>query len=214
MCFSATVSFVAAGLTGAAGAAALSRARGWREAPLAAVPLVFAAQQTAEGFLWLSLSGGPSAATPALAFGFLFAAGVAWPVLTPVAVALVEPQPGRRRVAMVCAAIGVGVGGFFLAWLSSHSIFVAAQNGHIVYDTGLPAKNAVAFAYVAATVAPLLISSSRAVNALGVVVAVGYAAAYFSYRDAFVSVWCFFAAAASAAIVWRFVQPRPAAQAA
>ena len=53
MCFSATASFLAAGVTGAIEVVAIARTRRASEAPLAAAPLIFAAQQGIEGLLWL-----------------------------------------------------------------------------------------------------------------------------------------------------------------
>ncbi len=46
MCFSATASFVTVAFTGVAGLAAVTRAGPREEVPLAAVPLVFAVQQS------------------------------------------------------------------------------------------------------------------------------------------------------------------------
>jgi hypothetical protein len=63
MCFSATASFIAFGVTGAIGLASVSRIRSSNELPLAAIPLVFASQQGIEGLLWLTLPvapGGPA----------------------------------------------------------------------------------------------------------------------------------------------------------
>ena len=51
MCFSATASFVAAGVTGSRNSGAARRAQHPSEWPLAAVPLIFAAQQGVEGLL-------------------------------------------------------------------------------------------------------------------------------------------------------------------
>jgi hypothetical protein len=51
---------------------------------------------------------------------------------------------------------------------------------------------------------PLLMSSQRTVVVLGAIVLVGLVVAYALYWEAFVSVWCFFAAAASVAILCHF----------
>jgi small-conductance mechanosensitive channel len=51
---------------------------------------------------------------------------------------------------------------------------------------------------------PLLMSSQRTVVVLGATVLVGLVVAYALYWEAFVSVWCFFAAAASVAILCHF----------
>ena len=62
----------------------------------------------------------------------------------------------------------------------------------------------IGLAYLAATGLSLLLSSHRTVVALGAIVLAGSAIAYVLYWEAFVSVWCFFAAAASVAILWHF----------
>jgi len=49
MCFSATGSFIAAGINAAAGAAVLPKVEGGPEQILASFPLLFAAQQAIEG---------------------------------------------------------------------------------------------------------------------------------------------------------------------
>jgi len=49
-----------------------------------------------------------------------------------------------------------------------------------------------------------LLSSQRNVVVLGAIVVAGLIVAYAFYWEAFVSVWCFFAAAASAAIPCHF----------
>lgn len=52
MCFSAGANFATATGTGAIGILALSRTKGPQESPLAAIPFVFAIQQSAEGFIF------------------------------------------------------------------------------------------------------------------------------------------------------------------
>jgi hypothetical protein len=69
-------------------------------------------------------------------------------------------------------------------------------------------SEAIGIAYLAATGLPLLLSSRCTVFALGVVIIAGSVAAYIFYWEAFVSVWCFFAAAASVVILMYFEQSR------
>ncbi|WP_420871212.1 DUF6629 family protein [Mesorhizobium jarvisii] len=57
---------------------------------------------------------------------------------------------------------------------------------------------------MAGTALPLMLSTQRMVVALGGIVLVGLVVAYALYWEAFVSVWCFFAAAASIMIVLHF----------
>ncbi|MBL8706983.1 MAG: hypothetical protein JNM30_19170 [Rhodospirillales bacterium] len=205
MCFSATASFVTAAMTGAVGLVAMTRARDRRALPLAAAPLVFGVQQGIEGLLWLHLSAAPTGAmTSALAFLFLVVALVLWPVYAPVAVLLVEPGERRRRLMRLCLAVGGGVSAYMLWWILTRPPAAVIADGHIVYVTGLGHAAAIAPAYLVATSLPLLSSSRRSVVALGGIVAAGSVVAYGFYWEAFVSVWCFFAAAASLAILGHF----------
>lgn len=109
MCFSATASFVTVGITATAGIVYLTRIRGWRELPLAFLPLLLAGQQVVEGFLWLALpvdSDGPVSSM--LTLVFLLYAKVLWPAFAPMAALLIEPEPSRRKIMSVCAAVGAG----------------------------------------------------------------------------------------------------------
>ncbi len=109
MCFSATASFVTVGITATAGIVCLTRIRGWRELPLASLPLIFAGQQAVEGFLWLALPVDPNGPVSSmLTLIFLLYAKVVWPAFAPIAALLIEPEPGRRRLMAICAAIGAG----------------------------------------------------------------------------------------------------------
>jgi len=77
-------------------------------------------------------------------------------------------------------------------------------DGHIIYGTEYRQPLIVGVAYLTATGLPLLLSSQRTVIVLGATVLAGLLVAYAFYWDAFISVWCFFAAAASAAILCHF----------
>jgi hypothetical protein len=205
MCFSATASFTAAAVTGGLGLATLVRIRHRAEVPLAVIPLIFALQQLIEGMLWLALDGGGDPGlVNRLALCYLLLAEVWWPLFVPIAVLLVEPEPLRRRLMLPVLALGLGVG-LYLGWqILSHERAVAIVDEHLVYGAGRPLSFIVGIAYFAATVAPPLLSSRRTITLLGAIVFVGAAIAYISYWEAFVSVWCFFAAAASGVILYHF----------
>src|ERR1700683_2712445 len=116
MCFSATASFVTAGVTGAIGIVSLARVNDPRELPLAATPILFALQQSIEGLLWLDLPLAPDGSiSTALALSFLFFAKVFWPIYAPIVVLLIEPKGSRRNLMFACLAIGAA-GGCFLFW--------------------------------------------------------------------------------------------------
>ncbi len=205
MCFSPLASFTTAALTGGVGIIAISRTTRWRELPLAAIPLVFGAQQAIEGGLWLSLPAAPTgAATAILTLLYLIIAQAFWPIYAPMAARLMEPDACRRRLMLVCLAVGLAVAGW-LSWLLIRGPREAVIVNHcIVYRTGAAHPLLVGLGYLVATVLPLILSSQRILVVLGVIALVGSIVAYLFYWEAFLSVWCYFAALASLAILGHF----------
>jgi uncharacterized membrane protein len=204
MCFSATASFIAAGLTAAVGLYTVSRSSGMRELPLASMPLFFALQQLAEGGLWLTLPISPEAAVSSwLSHLFLVVALIFWPVFAPVAAFAVEPDVLRRRLIGLCLAIGGAVSAYFLWALLTQPHDALIADGHISYRIG-ETPITVDGAYMVATTLGLLVSSHRPVAALGLIVLAGSIVSYAVYLETFVSVWCFFAAVASVVVAGHF----------
>lgn len=216
MCFSPTASFITAAVTGIVGVVSMARVTHPRELPLAATPILFAVQQTLEGLLWLNLPSAPNgAAASALALGFLIFAETFWPVYAPLTVLLLEPDAPRRRLMFPWLVVGAAVSAYLLWQLLIGPHGAVILDDHIVYVTQQRHSLAVALGYLGAISLPLLMSSRRTVMALGAIVLVGCAVAYAFYWAAFMSVWCFFAAAASAVILCHFewarrAAPRPA----
>jgi len=205
MCFSASASFVTAGITGVIGVVALTRVKSSREIPFAATPLLFALQQCTEGLLWLNLPQAPDGFLSAFSTVlYLFFAEAFWPLYAPIAVWLIEPNETRRHLMVVCLGAGAGVGAYLLWWILGHPPFATISGGHIVYVTKSGHSDAVGAAYLTATGLPLLLSSERSVVVLGAIVLVGLVVAYAFYWQSFTSVWCYFAAAASIAILCHF----------
>lgn len=215
MCFSATASFVSAAVTGAAGLAAVIRSGDAREMPLATVPLFFSIQQALEGFLWLTLPVAPgSQQASLLTDAFLLFALVFWPAFAPLVVWLVEPHVPQRQRILVPLVIGWGVAAYLMWMLSIGDHGASIADGHIVYDNNPGAPFSVGSLYLFATAGAPALSSIRAVNVLALLVFLGSLVAYAVYNEAFLSVWCFFAAAASGVILMHFERARAARRAA
>lgn len=209
MCFSAPASLLAAGITGVMGIAAIARAKDPRELPLAAMPVFFAIQQGIEGLLWLHLPVAPAAAvSTVLTYMFLIFAGVLWPIYAPTAVVLVEHDQRRRILLGFCVVAGIGVAGDLLWWILSTPHAALIRDGHIVYAPSPEHAHARIWAYLTPTGLALALSSHRTVIALGAVILVGSAVTYAFYWEAFISVCCFFAAAASGIILFHFEAAR------
>jgi uncharacterized membrane protein YczE len=209
MCFSPVASFATAALTGSIGAVCLARATRSRELPLAATPLIFGVQQAIEGGLWLTLPTAPNGAVVgALTLAFLLFAQVFWPVYAPLAAWSLEPNAWRRRLMLACLAVGAGVAAYLLWRILAGPREAMVVNSCIVYRTRQGHPLAIGLAYLAATSLPLVLSSQRTILALGAVTLVGCVVAYIFYWAAFLSVWCFFAAAASIVILGYFEHAR------
>lgn len=192
MCFSATASFVAGGALSAAGAVTIREAKTKSNLPLAAIPLLFGAQQAVEGIVWVS--GGVPWLHSAAAFMYVMFSHVLWPTYLPLAVMASEP-PGRRKSVL---------GGFLVfgaalsAWLYSHivsgPITATHTAGGIVYDMLLPNIPYGLAAYVFVTCFACFISSHKFIRVFGFALTGSLAIALWAYQEAFYSVWCFFAA--------------------
>ena len=205
MCFSATASFTVAAIAAGIGAAALHQARTPAERPFAAIPVLFAMQQAAEGGLWLVLSQANDGNWPwILTQVYLAFALVIWPVYTPAAAFVIEPAPWRRAIMFGCGLVGVAIASFFLVQLATLHNEGYISGHHILYRTEVDAPLTAGTIYLTATTLALLSSSHRALQVMGGMV---LAAALFTYvvmADVFVSVWCFYAAAASALVLVHF----------
>lgn len=208
MCFSAPASFAAAAIAGSIGVVTLWQAARRRNAavlPIAAFPVLFAAQQAVEGLLWLDLAQAePGACRPFLVHAFLGYAEIFWPVFAPLAAVLIEPVRWRRHAILVCLAVGAVLSTYLLIKMLGNPYSASAATGHIAYTNGASYLKGIEFPYVFATTISLLLSSHRMIQVLASVILGGFIAAYWSYYQSYISVWCFFAAMSSV-LVYLFV---------
>ena|ERR1700679_2682321 len=211
MCFSADVSFAAAATTGLIGVVTIGKASKLSEWPLAGIPLVFGAQQAIEGCLWLALGGKHlPVSTFLVANSYVFVALVIWPVYAPLAAALVE-QSYMRRLAMIgLVLLGLVVALYGVMHIAAHP-FVASIVGHsVAYTNGPPHPHLRIGAYEACACLPFVLSSHKILRWFGVLVIAGLIASTLFYFWTRFSVWCFFAALASAILYLHFAMvPRP-----
>lgn len=172
---------------------------------MAAVPLLFAVQQAIEGALWLQLGKtGNAAHVGALSQAYLIFAEVLWPVWIPLAVLLIEPDKSRRFAMTGIAILGIALG----AWLFVRIIDVPAAArivGHSIRYTGDDALvRWTLVPYLLCTCAVLFLSSHHLVRLFGAIVAVGFGVSAWAHYGTLISVWCFFAAAASTVLYLHF----------
>jgi hypothetical protein len=123
---------------------------------------------------------------------------------------LVETDERRQRLITACLAMGVVVGIYFLWSILNHSPISHAGPGHLVYGGEPEVPLVIKIAYFIVTGLTAILSSFSSLRLFGGIVLVGSLTSYFFYWEAFSSVWCFFAAAASAVIILHFQRVRQA----
>jgi hypothetical protein len=210
MCFSVTASFTASLALLVCGAAALKRAHEKKLRMIAAIPLLFAAQQGAEGFVWLSFVSPQFASIRLLsAYIFLAFAMIVWPLWIPIAIARFEDLRTYKRYIPSLLAGGICALAFIL-----YALFYPISvmlNHHIVYNVdaythfgawSLYINITLSLLYVIATIVPFFIARNKILWLLGALGACSYVVSYIAYYEAFTSVWCFFAAIISLIVYW------------
>jgi hypothetical protein len=98
---------------------------------------------------------------------------------------------------LLCLLVGVLLSAYMLMQMIAHPYEAFVGSGHIVYKNGYKYPSVTIVLYVLVTAISLLLSSHKAVQLLAAAIFVGFAVAYISFHQARLSVWCFFAAAAS-----------------
>lgn len=202
MCFSPQADLVGGVILGAIGIDAVRHVhRRSGHLALAAFPLLLAAHQVDEAFVWWGLQGHvPEAVGHVATWAYLLFAFVVLPVYVPLMVHALEP-PGPRRTAMrVVAAAGACVSGVLLVAMLVGPVTAALGDDHVRYGIGLHAGFWVVVAYIGVTCGALLFSGYRELTVFGVVNLVAVAVLARLAIDGFASLWCAWAAVTSAGI--------------
>jgi len=217
VCFSATANFVGSGVLGGVGVVTFTKVKHRRELLFAALPTLFAIHQFIEGFVWLGLDGILSAKVAHnMGAAFMLYAQGLLPYLLPLSVLLFEPDRKSRRRMLPFLVLG-GATTLYILWaLTAFPTDVYIRGNSIVYINQATNNLAVAVLYVIATCGSLFFSKIKMMVAFGVAnLAILLAVMEFK-RYAFTSLWCAYAAVASAIILayfWRSAAERPFAYA-
>lgn len=210
MCFSATASFAAVTALAPAGVYGINRAI--RYCPkyliITLTVIAFTIQQVLEGFMWLNI-GHDEDLVITLAKSFLFFSHFYWPIAMPLTAFLTDTNKTKKGIYLT-TTIASAVFATFLYFpmlMKEGSVLVAIVNDSIQYDMDLfydsfvPRKVTGVF-YALFIVAPLITSSDKHMKHFGWLMIAAGLPTYFFYYHAFTSVWCFFAAIASAYITY------------
>ena len=201
MCFSAEADLIGGVLVGGVGIDALRHVGHRRELALAALPVVFGTHQVIEAFTWWGLDDrvpvgiGDAATWAYLTIAFLL------PLLVPLAILSIEPDPHRRRMVTPFAVLGVGVSTALLVELFTGPVSAAVSGLYVSYDVDLSFGGQMTVLYVAATCGPLLLSSRRRIVVFGVLNLAAVTVLARLMASGVISLWCAWAAVCSVAIV-------------
>jgi hypothetical protein len=205
MCFSAGASFGAAAVLGTIGVVTIKKTQTTDEVPFASIPFLFGVQQVAEGMLWVGLSGVDHESWRHFpVYIFLIFAQLVWPVWIPFSILQLERSPTRRLIIKVIFGMGSCISLYLMYCLFVYDVTAEIHSGHIAYTLNFP----IAFTWISSafyfipTVLSLFISSSRRIQLLGIGVLVSFVFSKIYFADHLISVWCFFAAVLSIAVLW------------
>jgi hypothetical protein len=218
MCISATVSYSAAVVLVSTGIYAV-RQSGRLPYPYlmwALVPVFFGIQQAFEGRVWQMLDAGDANAALPFALGFHFFSHFLWLWWLPLCSYLVEPEKTgtlgkiRKRVMGGLFLFGAGAGTLVYSVMLFHPewMTIAVKAHAIVYNFSVPYRSTIhlpitpVMLYGLIILVPLFSSSHRQIRVFGVLVVLSMALASVAYNEAFVSVWCLFAALLSLYLVY------------
>jgi hypothetical protein len=177
---------------------------------LAAFPLLLGAHQLTETFVWWGLEGVvPLAVGEAAMWIYLIVAFVVLPILVPVVILLLEPTTRRKWRIVPFVAVGLAVSTILLeAMVRTHpTVHLGAY--HLSYTIGLQHGIAVIGLYIVATCGSLLASGFRDIVYFGLANVVAVVILARLSADGFASLWCFYAALASGAIVLHMRYAKP-----
>jgi hypothetical protein len=173
--------------------------------PYAAVPILFAAQQAAEGVVWLTMGASDLGAIAIKAY-LLFAYAY-WPAFIPWAVRMAEPSAVRRKWMFPLMLIGFIIGLAGLRVVLASQTPVAVLCGNLRYAMPL-IHPAYGILYVGIGCLTCFLSSQKWIVAFGAALAASCAIAFAVYAQAGPSVWCFFAAILSILVFVHIRQSR------
>jgi hypothetical protein len=191
MCFSATANFVGSGVLGGLGAITLSNVKHRRELLFASIPMLFAAHQFIEGFVWLGLDGSLSPqATHNMSEAYMLYAQGLLPFLLPLSVLLFENDRQSRRRMLPFLVLG-GLISLYALWaLAAYPLEVYVKENSIVYINQGTNKTVIALLYIIATCGSLFFSKIKTMVIFGAVNLAILLLVTGVKRYAFTSIWC------------------------
>jgi hypothetical protein len=208
MCFSLTADLVTGTALLPIAALSLREVKHRRELLFALLPTVFAVHQLIEAAIWAHQDGYVSAgAAHSAVFAYLLIALPLLPTLFPLSVLLLEPHGARLRVTPFVVLGGV-VSVYLALVVLTDPIGVTRHPHCLAYQTGVQHAVVWAVLYVVAVIGPALMSGYPSIVAFGMLNLVGLIVVAVLYIQAFISLWCIYAAVMSVLVLVHMVLRR------
>lgn len=201
MCFSAEADLIAGVVVGGAGIDALRHVQHRREIAIAALPVVFGTHQLIETLVWWGLDGKVPASLGDAAMWVYLVIAFLLPLVVPLAVLSIEPEPGRRGLMAPFAVLGGIVTLVLLVELFTGPATATDAGRYLAYDVDLDFGVQITVLYVVATCIPLLLSSNRRIVIFGVLNLAAVTTLGWLMAAGVISLWCAWAAVTSVVIV-------------
>lgn len=205
MCFSAEASFAGGAVISVIGILAVKKVKNPSQAVFALIPLVFAFQQFAEGFVWLSLRFQEYETLQKIStYIFLTMAEVLWPTMIPLSVLLMEKKENKRKLLKILLILGISLSVYYAFCLLTFDVHPQISGFHIQYLNDFPEqlRTPAFYLYVIASITPLFVSSIKRTHILGILMFLSCLVTVIFFTQYVTSVWCFFAALISGVILW------------
>lgn len=205
MCFSPEASFVGGIVLSSIGIATIKKIHNSKQIVFASIPFFFGLQQITEGILWLGLQYSNYGFVQKWSTNlFLLLAEVFWPIITPLAVLLMEENKKRKQHLRILLGMGILVAAYLLFCLVYFTVIPQIIKYHIDYNNDYPQsmKIITAFGYLLVTIVPFFVSTIKRINLFGVCIFLSWLISFVFFKQYLTSVWCFFAALISGIIYW------------
>lgn len=201
MCYSAKASFTSAATLTVVGLLTLRKKPSKEMFMIAIIPLLFAFQQVAEGFVWVFENGNVDHEiySKIAQYNFLIFAWIIWPVYVPLAVMAGEKIKWKWWLCAICFLGNYAIAILDIYWFFTHEVTVDIVNNHLKYDTTELYKR---IEYISFATIPTFITSIPRLWVFGLALIVSFVGAEVYYSATFSSIWCFWAALMSVIIYW------------
>lgn len=192
MCFSAQASFIAStGLITLGGASYIAAKK--EDKIIAAIPIIFGIQQAFEGIQWLFLNNGSSSIFAG--YVYLFFAFIVWPIYSPTFIYILDKK--NKEFIKKFIFLGIVVALYSIGISLTQPLSIQEVGRCVNYDFHYSLGWFLTTLYLIAVFGGFFASSSKILKLFGFLFAIFAVISWVFYKNNFVSIWCFFAAAVS-----------------